>query len=51
MPDSLAGRRVLEHFGLLAITPADKKQDKFRSPFEAPRMKKIAAVERPRKSK
>jgi len=52
MPDSLAGRRDLEHFGLLAIAPAaSKKQDNVRSPFGGPQTKKIVAVERPRKSK
>lgn len=52
MPDTLAGRRVLEFFGLLALAPADsKKQEKIRSQFEGPQTKKIAAVERPRKNK
>ena len=52
MPDKLAGHRALEFFGLLAITPAaPKKQNKNRSLFAEPRTKKLAEVNRPRKSK
>jgi hypothetical protein len=52
MTDALAGRRILEFFGLLAIAPADsKKQDQVLSPFIAPQTKKVAAVEQTRKSK
>jgi hypothetical protein len=52
MPDTLAGRRALEFFGLLAITPAaNKKQETNRWPFVTPMTKKLAHVDRPRKSK
>jgi hypothetical protein len=51
MTDTLAGRRVLEFFGLLAISPANsKKQEKVRSQFAAPQTKKAAAVEQSRKN-
>jgi hypothetical protein len=52
MTDTLAGRRALEFFGLLAIAPADsKKQEKNRSQVVESRTKKVAASQRPRKSK
>ena len=51
MTNALAGRRVLEFFGLLAIAPADsKKQEKDRLEFVKPQTKKVAAAEQPRKS-
>lgn len=51
MTDSLAGRRALEFFGLLAISPAAKKEEIAQSQWLERRVKKVALVERPRKSK
>jgi hypothetical protein len=51
MLDTLAGRRVLEFFGLLAIAPAAKKEDKVRWPFVESGMKKVVKLERPGKNK
>jgi hypothetical protein len=52
MTDLLAGRRVLEFFGLLALGPlAVKKEEQVWPQFTAQQTKKLVSAERPRKNK